>query len=466
MNAPVTGPENVPGNVPANVPAKGAPAAQGTAGAHPPRTPHPLRTELRRGLGPLSGLLIAAVLCAGMLDKAGSWQGQWGETSIMLRLAAMLLAGPVAVAAGCWQGGRERRRGTGDLLAALPGSRLRRTLAAAAPTMVWPVVGYLLAAVVTALMTWPYASAGGPFLSLLAADAVALAALGLLGFVAGRLMPWRAAAPLLALCTYLALFRLAYDASDLAVLSPVQDHYYRWDQPVWWFGPAAMAWTGGLAAAALLAYAARRRATALVPLAIAAAGAVLLVQTGDGLWRPDPAAAAPVCDDGTPRICVSRVHGKKLPGIAAGMADLRAKLRNVPGAPVRFVSGPHALGPGEVRLPEFTEHYFERNRLINEENFALNAAAAAVFPPGCEAAPDADQYARTPVADAVVHWLAPDPVWDKHFGHLNPEAERAKPEYVRVRKRLSAMSKGERDAWLGEFLNATRACDTRKVSAP
>ncbi|MEV7871534.1 hypothetical protein AB0P17_36790 [Streptomyces sp. NPDC088124] len=462
-------------------------AAPGGPGALVPRTVPPaprrsrgvLGTELRRGVGPWCAGAVVAVCWVTMYGKSPQWMGRWAETTDLLRVAALLLCGPLAVAVGCWQGGRERRRATGDLLASLPRAPLRRTLLAVAPAAVWPAAGYLLAAAGCALATWPYAAGGGPFLSLVAADAVALAALGVLGFVAGRLIPWRLAAPLLAAVTYVGLGVPAYADSPARWLDPALDHMYFWDRPVWWFGPASMVWTAGLAGAALLAYAARRRISALPPLAAACAAAVLLAGTGDGLWRPDPAAARLVCDDGAPQVCVTAVDRKLLPSVSAALAGLNARLRGVPGAPVRWIDGPRAPGPGreqlaaapgvvvrkvgepvllgsrEAQLPDpfsLSEH-----GEISDPALYAKWAVGYLFSQDCSGTDFDTPAARraTAVNDAVNQWLAPRP------------DSAAIPLYggdVHLR-RLRAMDRAESRAYLARYL-AADLCRAEEVPVP
>ncbi|MEV6248415.1 hypothetical protein AB0M38_19765 [Streptomyces sp. NPDC051742] len=167
-----------------------------TDGATPARAPSPLRTELRRGLGPWTGAAVAVTVLVTMYGKAPDWQGRWADATNMLHVVAGLLAGPLALAAGGWQGGRDRRRGTTDLWESVPRSPLRRLFVAVAPSALWPAAGLLLADAVCLLVTWPYVSAGRPYLELVAADAVAVAALGALGHVVGRVVRWRLTAPL------------------------------------------------------------------------------------------------------------------------------------------------------------------------------------------------------------------------------------------------------------------------------
>ncbi|MEV7087088.1 hypothetical protein AB0O07_14485 [Streptomyces sp. NPDC093085] len=457
------------GTAPAG-PARPSPAGSGPAGTAPVpsrrRSPGVVGAELRRGIGPWAGLVVLGLCWFVLLPRLSQWQGHWPQTGNLLRPAGVLFGGPVAVALGCRQGGRERRARTEELLASLPRGPLRRALLAVAPAAFWPAAGYLVAVAGCALVTWPYASTGGPFLSLIGADAVALASLGVLGFVGGRLAGTRFAAPVLAAVAYAVLALPLYLGHESFPLGPAAQHWYAWDRPVWWYGPASMLWTAGLAGAALLALAARRRTLALLPLVAACAAAVVLVRTGEGVWRPDPAAARLVCDDGTPQVCLTAVDRKLLPSVSAALTGVNARLRGVPGAPVRWADGPSARGRDvrtgregawEAQLPQPFQ-LSERGRVSDPAYFA-NWAASNLLSQDC---PDASgkpysEAARRAdaVTDAVVRWLAPPTVDllgppDEAAGHL---------------RRLHAMDPGESRAYLARFL-AADSCRPAEVPVP
>ncbi|MEU5611292.1 hypothetical protein AB0H03_21560 [Streptomyces sparsogenes] len=436
----------------------GAPRQPGHA--HSPRRAGPLLVELRRGAGLPAGAATLAVLLFAMYTKTDDWLTGWTETTNMLRVAGLVLGAPLAAAVACWQGGRERRRRTEELLATVARPPLRQALLAAAPAVVWPVVGYLVTAVVCLAWTWQYAGGGGPHLSLIVADATGIGSLAVLGFVVGRVVPWRLAPPVVALVMYNVELLLSNQESGISWLSPGKEHISSWGRPVWWFGPVSMVWTAGLAAAALLAYAVRRRARALAlaPLAAAVTAAVLLAQTGDGLWRPDPASAALVCDEGTPRVCATRVHSRMLPDASRALAGLTAKLRGIPNAPARIVEAPvdTQARRADAALTGW-DMYFRRNRIAEPEMFAANAALAATTP-YCPGVSDADRYSD--LNEAVAEWLAPIP------RPKNVPRGQTEPGFTRILKRLKTMPDRERTRWLGGYFAATRSCHPERVTAP
>ncbi|MEU3687084.1 hypothetical protein [Streptomyces narbonensis] len=427
----------------------------------PVRAPAPLRTELRRGLGPWSGAAVALTVLVTMYSKAPEWQGRWADVTNLLHVSAGLLCGPLALAAGCWQGGRDRRRRTTELWESVPRSLLRRLLVSVAPSALWPAVGLLLADAVCLLATWPYVSAGRPFLELLAADAVAVAALGALGHLAGRVVRWRLAAPLLGIVGYVVLGLAAYTEGTARWLSPAGEHQFFWDGPVWWYGPVSMAWTAGLTLAVLLAYGlrpARLRVFALVPLAVAVAAAALVLRLpqDQGPWRPDPALSRQVCDDGTPQICLTAVDAGLLPDVSAALAPLNARLKGVPGAPVRWLSGPFgASRPGDVELPDARRDSV-RDRLARPDLY-LNSAVSWLFSdtcrPGDGTGPNAERASLVNLA--VQEWLAPTP------DDYGPDTTGARPYIDRLDAKSPA---GQRD-YLTRYL-AANTCRPDEVPIP
>lgn len=420
-----------------------------------------LRAEMLRGTGPLAGAAVAAVICVAMAGHADEWLRHWTDATDMLRVSALLVGGPLTAAAGCWQGGRERRRGTRELRASLPRAPLTRTLAAAAPAVLWPVAGYLVAALGTLVATWPYASGGRPFWLLMAADATALASLGAVGFVVGGLARWRLAAPVLAAATYVGLGAPTYLTGNARWLDPANEHRYWYDAPVWWFGPASALWTAGLAAAVLLAYAARNRVLALLPLVVALAAAVPVARAGDGVWQPDPAARRPVCAGEQPRVCLSAMDQRLLPAVSAALSGPDAELHGLRGAPVRWVGGPVRVRPGDARLPD-PQPGWAPGRLVDPVEYAHEVVSTFLMD-RCGASDAAhetsdDSGKRADDVDtAVAQWLAPG----RDFG-VSRFPEVGPKRYI---ARLRAMDKRRSHAFLARYLADDR-CDVKRVPVP
>ncbi|MFE1148248.1 hypothetical protein ACFW42_14155 [Streptomyces albidoflavus] len=436
----------------------------------PGAAPSPWRSELRRGLAPWAGAAVLLTLAVTMGTKAAQWQGDWAETHGLLRTTTMLLLGPLVAAAGCRQGGREHRRGTGDLLRQAVRGRRERTLAALAPLVACVVAAQLLGTAGVYLATWPYSLGGGLTWGhglLHAADAVFVAGLTAVGFVVGRVVKWRGAALVLALGCYVLLGISAYVDTPLGRLTPAQEPGLSEEIPALWLAPVIVVWVGGLALAALVGHLARRKLLSLVPLLAAALAGTVLVQTGDDAWRTDPRAQRLVCDDGTPQICVTERHRNLLAPAGEALSGLRERLEGVPGLPERFVEnrpGHHIRrDTGEVQLPMFTPlgHSVVRGEVTDHAVYAWEAVAVLFFP-------DCPDLSGGELDEVVWTYLAPthqrnlsDPE------HAIREAERyrgakgAAEIRAALKKldRLRALPEAERAAWLGEYIAAAQRCD-------
>ncbi|MFF4654854.1 hypothetical protein [Streptomyces sp. NPDC001381] len=427
---------------------------------------HPLRAEAVRGFAPwagVAGFLVTAVPSAAGADR---WQGGWAETRTELHGVLLILL-PLAAAAGCWQGGRERRRGTEELWGTAVRGPLARFLASALPVALWVTAGYLLAAAGAMLASWPYATGDRPYLDLLPADAVVLTAAGVAGQVVGRLVPWRVAAPLVAAGGYAGLGLSGRSGTgagrrlDPAV--PVAEHLV----PVGW-QPAAMAvWAVGLTAAAVLAYAARRRWTALPPLVAAVAAGALLVGSGDGLWRENPAAGRQVCDTSTtPQVCVNARYGELLPQVTAALSGVTRRLEGVRNLPARFEDHRGEPRDGEVQLPMLTPIGWSvvRGRLTDPEQYAWEAVMMLEGRGDCR---ELDPDLRL-ADDAVQHYLAPSPA-ERTFDELAAQGdEERRREFARrkaARAALAAMGDDERRRWLSAYFASVGACGAGEVPA-
>ncbi|MEE1769629.1 hypothetical protein PUR34_16115 [Streptomyces sp. JV185] len=418
-----------------------------------------LRTGFRRGIAPWTGLAVALTLLVPLWSKAAQWQGNWGETQTQLHAAAALLCGPLVAAAACWQGGREHRRRTAELLFSVPRSRLAQVTTAATPIALWAAAGYLLALAVVFAATAPYTGAGGPSFSVVVMDLGLLLSLGFVGFVVGRLVRWRLTAPVLAAALYVLLGAPGYVESDARFLNPAGHYALKGHVLVWWFPPVMLAWTGGIAVTVLLAYAARRRVLAVVPLALAVAAGAVIAPTGEDLLRDDPTATRRVCSapaSGTPQLCVTAPDAPVLPSVSAALAGMFSRLEGVPGAPVAYVDSTFGPKDGEASLAHVMRGWsVTRNKLTDPRAYASETALGLVNRdcPNSSARSDRKGAERlTLTDDAVRTWLAGD---DSPW---NPDA---RPLVTR----LEVMPDADRRAWLGRYLATRTSCTPAEVPA-
>ncbi|MFI9392127.1 hypothetical protein ACIG53_14740 [Streptomyces bauhiniae] len=423
-------------------------------------TTHPLRAEAVRGFAPWAGAAVLLMLGVLLAASSRTWQGGWAETAAQLH-HALLIGMPLAAAAGCWQGGRERRRRTEELWGTAVRPPLARLLAAALPVALWVAVGYLVAVALATLATWLYAMGDSPRLTLVPGDAAALAAAALAGHLVGRSVPTTLAAPLLGVAGYVGL---GLSADHGWVLDPAS--YVTTDlRPLWWQPLAMAGWTLGLALALTLAYAARRRATALLPLAAALTAGTLLVQGGSGLWRPDPLAHRQVCDTSTtPAVCVNARYSGMLPEVRAALSGITGKLHGVHGLPARWSdrgAGPRAR---EAPLPTLAPFGWSvvRGRLTHPDQYAWEAVAALSGHGDCE-----NQPARVQLADeAVQAYLAPNPSQSR-FDALDAKGDPAARAHLRAslaaRAKLAGMAEQRRRTWLSAYFAARAHCGTEGV---
>ncbi|WP_436738901.1 hypothetical protein [Streptomyces sp. BBFR102] len=437
---------------------------------YPGAAPSPWRSELRRGLALWAGAAVLLTTAVTMGAKAAQWQGDWAQTHGLLRWTTMLLLGPLAAAAGCWQGGREARRGTGDLLRQAVRGHGSRTLPALGPLAACVVAAHFLGTAGVYLATWPYSMGGGLTWGhglLHGADAVFLAGTTAVGFVVGRLVRWRGAALLVALGCYVLLGISTYADSFPGWLTPARKPELSEEIPVLWLAPVIAVWVGGLALAVLVGHLARRKQLALVPLVAAALAGTVLVQTGDAAWRTDPRGQRLVCDDGTPQICVTERHRNMLAPAGEALSGLRKRLAGAPDLPERFVEERQGhrvrRGSGDVQLPSFTPlgQSVVRGELTDHAVFTWETVAPLL-------SPDCPDPTGGTLDDVVWTYLAPahqrnlsDPQDALHRAERHWGAERAAETRAGLKKldRLRALPEAERAAWLGAYITAAQRCD-------
>ncbi|WP_305789429.1 hypothetical protein [Symbioplanes lichenis] len=282
--------------------------------------------ELRRSAALGTALLV--LLSGGFM--LGVAHGRWASGSMALVVAQreyQILLLPLALAAGVWQGCRERRAKVDELFATVPRPRALRVVPTAVALALAAAGGYLGATAGAAarlagtVRFWPPEAA-----AVAAVGALTTVAAVWLGLGLGRLLPFLVTAPLAAVAgaglLVVSLVPRPGHEWLTYTLSPVHDMWLDTEfqtiplrlsaaQAVW----AAALGLGGLAV--VMTTARRARPLALLPPVLGAAAALALVPHGGAFVAhpPDPAAQEQVCADGTPVVCVSRVHAALLPAV-------------------------------------------------------------------------------------------------------------------------------------------------------
>ncbi|AGZ41101.1 hypothetical protein [Actinoplanes friuliensis] len=300
-----------------------------------------LRIELRR-----SGVAWMGVL----LLVAGTWllyaaPYRWTSGYMILamdqRWYLSFLTG-LAVAAGAWQGRREHRSGVLELFAGVPRPRAQQVAPILTVYGITAFVTYAGAwglAAVSIVDTAEYLRAGA-VAGVLVAGALAMVTAAWFGLAAGRLLPYLATAPLLAVATFATplvakgitgnrewLSALLFPSSTLGGPDDFATVPGR-------FSVAQVLYLTGLAASVALLFAVARK-RALLPALLGIIAAVLVLQGGSAFVKEpiDAAARELVCTADTPKVCVARVHSGVLDEVTPPARAALAKLARLPDAP-------------------------------------------------------------------------------------------------------------------------------------
>lgn len=415
----------------------------------------PLTTELRRSAAPVAAAATAALFALLLWVRAGEWAGGWTGLAVTLRNDLTVLV-PVALAAGAWQGGRERRARTEELVGSTPQPVRWRVLVPTAAVALGALAGAVVPLAVTAVLGgrgrwlgqwWPAA--------VVATGLLAVAAAVVLGVGLGRSVRSNLAAPLALVVAFfllLSLYATSYEKSwPLLLTSVIEPSISDLERVRGGATGGQAVWLSGLLLAGVVLAVAghwRTRALAAVPALAAFAAAVPLLAAGGGAaFTVDPVAARPVCTSGDPQVCVSAVHRGVLPAVTGPARTVLVALRRLPDPPTRALEVPHsypATVPAEDVLP-----LAELDVTAEETGDGLaDRIADGLGVPLCEVEPPGG-YERDGAARAVAGaWL----LGRDHTTSMNPEADRTLqrlrrlPEAQQVRRMTAA-----RDAF--------RSCD-------
>ncbi|WP_430781124.1 hypothetical protein [Actinoplanes sp. G11-F43] len=373
-----------------------------------------LGIELRRSSALLAGAVTAVLGVAGLYvlgftGQTALWDQQWSLLAVFQRIMLVLLW-PLALAAGAWQAGRDRRDRIEELLGTTPAPDRRRLWPGALAAALSLAAGYLL--VLAAGSAKVATAAGHPgtgWWAVTAVGALALAAAGLLGLGVGRLLPYAytpavlGVGSLAGLLAAIELTRFGDPGKPGAALllpyftSTISD-FQTVDGAVsagqaWWFG--------GLAAGGLVLFLASNRLVRLLAVVPPALGLALATPMLTVPAFPiDPAAVAEVCTtDSGPKVCVTAAHSRRLPTLVGPAREALLLLAKLPNAPVSV----HEAAPGAGRPQPATEAWLDPDNLGSTELTARILAGAGT--PICVSNED-DDYLEVLRARAITAaWL-------------------------------------------------------------
>lgn len=437
-----------------------------------------LLTEVRRGFAPLALAAVAIVGLAVLFNETEDWTGRWYGLAGHVRLGLIVLV-PLALAAGTWQGGRERRRRIDELLASTPRPVWQPTVlrwggvaagACGGYVVVWAVCAVFVARVATY-------SGGGWWWQVLA-GVVALGAATAVGFGIGRVVPWRVTAPIAGLAAYVGIGVLSYvDGDDGRLwLSPAIQYAAEGAYLPASFHALQTVWFAALGVSVLVLVGARRRWIALAPVAAAAAtGLAIATGPGHDRWQEDPAALEPVCADGTPEVCTTRENSFLLDDFVPVAREALSRWDGVNGGPIRAEALPYdGLRQDHddtlaVTLRPYTSWQGELS-LTGEWGASLvNDLAKGALPPvfACYSGSDDEIWtAVDDVSQVASLWAGAEP---RGAGVVDASGVQRSGEEMgpspagRAADRLASWSEADQRHWIERYMAAAGSCDLMKL---
>ena len=405
----------------------------------------------------------------------------WVQVSIGVRNIAFFAA-PCIAAAAAWMAGRERRRGSGELLTTMPQSPLSRHLRVLLATIIWGVAAYLLVALVLLTLTARRATWGGPTFWPALIGLLALSTYGALGFALGRVIPSRFTAPLVGVASFFMQSFVAYGSYAtrqlvenprfgwLIYLSPVVElpasPWYGIQPNIGWQQAAFLLGLGGLAIGAMALGERHTRAawglcggaailTVVGVVLIHSAAPIGTARERAAARMADPTAGlipfTPVCAGESFPICVHPAYQPWLTENAVSINRVVAPLRAVPGAPLR----------GEQWSPLFGR--------VTTEVVMINPqpdvqASASQFVDQLLASPEyvPESWRQCPDFNSATGyqscWYARDAIkiWLLRQGGFNGDLP-AQSAAIAAAERFGALPETEQRAWLHANFAALRA---------
>lgn len=452
--------------------------------------------ELRRSPMPLMLPLVAALFWFDALRTGESLPPIWPQRASILPDHVLPDLGPVCAGMAAWVGGREQRRGMGDLAASTARSRWLRQLACWGGALGWTLLAYAACTAVIYTLAARVVTWGGPPLWPIAVTGLAVAAFCTTGFVAGAVFPSRFTAPLSTLGTAfvsILVFQRAVAADrGWALISPnnsvppIEWGVFHAEPPdlaivqtVFSVGLVivllgALGVHGSLRGAQLRRTASAVTAGGLAVCVAALALAATATRSDYGYDVPllhdaatdRPIPYSPDCTQGAAiPVCVHPAFSADLPHAAALFAPLIDEVKGLPGAPSRVEQidlpdplGPVALSaaPGGAPVLEF---WFEDPSTLTRPHAADDLRSQAVQLVVAHLVAPAG---RPDVAQKVVE-VALIQEWAGLTGPSNPSNSpspsqvRTDPAVAAAAQHFAAIGPSQTHAWLVAHLSQLQA---------
>ena len=313
-----------------------------------------LRLEARRSLAlPLFPLILGLAVWFVIVTRPFE-VFVWLDTTSAIR-ETVLFFGPLIGGISAWMAGRDSRRGMGEMLCVTPRSPVLRDLATWGGTALWGLAVYAALTGLLFVPTWWNATWGGPPPGYLLVTVLGVIANSAVGYAAGRCLPSRFTAPLVAIGLFAAQILPSTLSNPLSnrklnyeLLAPAPDSLiYRevfnsippvaGQQSLWLLGVVGIS----LAAVVIKGLPGSRLAwaalAASVVVAVAGFAASVGVDQRVTASLSDTMPYEPVCESVGITVCVHPAHADLLPGFAAAMEEVSGPLVGVPGAPTRVL---------------------------------------------------------------------------------------------------------------------------------
>ncbi len=424
-----------------------APAYAGSAGEGHIRV---LWGQLRHGPGPTGALALAGTVAAsavGLLPNPG-WAeprfDDWYTTAARISCAVSLFGLAVTAFLGCYTGIQHRRSNTGWLRTTAARRALPCTLLGLAPAVVWPLIGYALAAGLLAARTaWEIGPSTVPCDSF-CYDMALLVACSCLAYMIGLLLPHRlaivgttvgAVGYDLGVSENLGLRLEPGPALYSGPLIPQYEYAHFTDPTVRSLVLTALFL--GLAAAVVAALARAWRMSLV--LCAGTAVAVVCATTAEPVHRPWQSHHTRLtCTIGMPHLCTVRGREADADRFREAAQQIETKLTGVRGAPTHYLFHPISYTSSADSLT--TDSVSWTITLSDDDpSYQIEDATERI---ACVGGGDCDMTART----AVREWLLPASRRD--LDQL--------PGVRRLVALLDALPRTERAAWLTCYLDAVK----------